>query len=163
MNATDPSRTLRAGISLLLLSLFLLQAVAVAPLYGGTTSMKKTKKELVSERLTRLFELCREHDHAAMASYLVYRGENKKRNWKDTYRYDGTEENKQVEWRCDYIRKLLLGYDSYEFGDVEIDTESEGEWVALEVTFKKGEEYKKMRFAFLKIKGKYSLGDMDTD
>lgn len=162
MYATERPRTIQTGISLLVLSLFLLQTLAVAPLHGGTTGMNKTKEELVKERLTELFELCRQHEHARMALYLVYRGEVKKRKWKDTYKYDGTEDNRQVERQCDYIRRLLLGYDSYEFGGVEIDQESEGEWVALEVTFRRGEERKEMRFAFLKIKGKYCLGDIDT-
>lgn len=163
MYATDSPHIFRAGISTLVLSLVLLQTLAVAPLHGSVTGMNKTKAELAKKRLAELFQLCRQHDHERLASYLVYRGEKEKRKWKDTYKYDGTDDNKQVEWRCDNIRKLLLGYDSYEFGDVEIDRESEGEWVALQVIFRKGEERRETRFAFLKIRGRYCLGDMDLD
>jgi hypothetical protein len=44
---------------------------------------------------------------------------------------------------------------------VRIEKESEGEWVALEVTFRKSGERRTRTFAFLKIKGKYCLGDID--
>lgn len=156
----------RTILSHLLLVGFLFSLIA-SPLghaYAlGNSPTRKGKEAQVRQRLSELFELCRARDYVQVASFLVYRGPSKKRVWKDTFNYNNRDEQPQVESVCNRIRDLLKGCEGHEFGEVRVERESEGEWVALEVTFKKGGERTKQVFAFLKVKGKYCLGDIDTD
>jgi hypothetical protein len=158
MHRTILSRILPAAISFLLLVPPFLEASS-----NSTTGATVSKETLVRRRLAELFELCRARDYVQAASYLVYRGDEKRRNWKDIYNYNNRDEQPPVEGVCTKIRDLLHGCDGQEYGSVRIEKESEGEWVALTVTFRKAGERTTLTFAFLKIKGKYCLGDIDTD
>ena len=128
---------------------------------GANTLAAKGKETLVRERLAELFELCRARDYVQAASYLVYHGEQKRRNWKDSFNFNNRDEQPPVESMCNRIRDLLHGSDGQEYGELKVEKESEGEWVVLEVTFRKSGKRMKGVFAFLKVKGKYCLGDID--
>jgi hypothetical protein len=115
----------------------------------------------VETRLTELFDLCKQGDMDAAASYFVYRGPDKSREWKDTFRASEPIEKAGVEEICRRIKGYLDESQGYVFGEVKVERESEGVWHALEVSFQKEGQSKKVIFAFLKIKGQFSIGDID--
>ncbi len=117
--------------------------------------------EAVKARLTELFDLCRRDDLEAAAAYFVYRGPDKSREWKDVLNSHDSEERAAVESLCGRIKNYLDESDGYEFGAVKVEREREGEWHALEVSFRQGEQTKKAIFAFLLIKGQFAIGDID--
>ena len=117
--------------------------------------------DTVEARLTELFELCRSDKMDEAAAYFVYRGPDKKREWKDTFRASDQVEKAGVGEICRRIKNYLDENQYYEFGEVKVQRESEGEWHALEVSFQKDGQTKKVIFAFLKIKGQYAIGDID--
>ena len=132
-----------------------------------TTQRKKPQgqdsesQETVETRLTRLFDICRSDKLEDAASFFVYRGEDKTREWKDTLRADNPLEKSALGELCRRIKGYLDESHGYSFDGVEVKKESEGEWHALEVSFQQGDKAKKVIFAFLLIKGQYAIGDID--
>ena len=119
--------------------------------------------EAVETRLTRLFDICKSNQFEDAASYFVYRGPDKSREWKDTLHADDPTEKGAAREICRRITGYLDESDSYSFGEVKVERESEGEWHALEVSFQlKGSGgAKKAIFAFLNINGQFAIGDID--
>lgn len=115
----------------------------------------------VETRLTELFGFCQSDDLGMAAPYFVYRGPDKAREWKDTMRADDPVDKGAVREICRRIKGYLDEGQSYSFGEVKVEKESEGEWHALEVTFQRGDKTQKATFAFLLIKGQFSIGDID--
>lgn len=118
--------------------------------------------EAVKTRLTELFGLCKTNGINSAASYFVYRGPDKSREWKDTYRAADPAERAAVQDGCARIKGHLDKSTGYTLGTVKVEKESEGEWHVLEVSFKQGEETKKVLFAFLPVKGQFAVGDIDN-
>jgi hypothetical protein len=119
------------------------------------------QREKVKERLLELFNLCKAGEHDKAAAYFVYRGPDKKREWKDVFKARDPQERKAVEGYCRRIKGYLDQSTGYGFGEFTISRESEGEWNVWEFIFKRGEQSRKVYFAFLKVKGKYAIGDID--
>jgi hypothetical protein len=115
-------------------------------------AQSKQKRDLV-----KLFQLCKDNDHRGAADYIVYRGSDETRKWKDTYDYDNETERYQVEQTCGRISSYLELAPDFVFREFKKDKESEGTWHIWEVLFGN----KKVYFALLKIKGRYCLGDID--
>jgi hypothetical protein len=120
----------------------------------------QTKKTLVKDRLVQLFELAKTDNYEEAATYIVYRGDDDSRKWKDTCNFKNENEQKYVTEVCRDIKYLLAGGGDYTFGKFKTETESEGTWYIWEVKFSKGET-KSAYFAFLYIKNNYSIGDID--
>ena len=118
--------------------------------------------EAVKTRLTELFGLCKTNGINSAASYFVYRGPDKSREWKDTYRAADPAERAAVQDGCARIKGYLDKSQSYTFGPVKVEKESEGEWHVIEVSFKQEAEEKKVIFAFLPVKGQFAIGDIDN-
>jgi len=117
--------------------------------------------EPVEMRLARLFDICRSDNLADAASYIVYRGEDKTREWKDTLQADEPADRAAIKGICWRIRSYLDDGSTYSFNGVRVKKESEGEWHALDVSFYQGGKTKKVIFAFLLIKGQFAIGDID--
>lgn len=126
-----------------------------------TPPSKRNNSEEVKARLTELFDLCRRDDLDAAAAYFVYRGPDDSRKWKDVYHASDSMERAEVKDICLRIKSYLDTSDGYEFGAIKVEREREGEWHALEVSFRQGNEKKKAIFAFLRIKGRFAIGDID--
>ncbi len=139
----------------LIARVFLVAALALS-LSAGTAERKPVKK-----RLTELFGLCRAGDFSAVAGYFVYRGPDKAREWKDTYRAADAAERAEVRDACARIKGYLDESRGYSLGPVKVERESEGVWHVIAVTFKQGAETKRAIFAFLPVKGQFSIGDID--
>lgn len=117
--------------------------------------------QTVKTRLIELFNLCRSGSADAAASYFVYRGADKSREWKDTFRAAAVDEKAEVADICRRIKGYLDASEGYSFGAVKVERESEGLWHVLEVSFRQGGQTKKVLFAFLRIKGRFAIGDID--
>ncbi|HEX8887634.1 MAG TPA: hypothetical protein VF779_00550 [Pyrinomonadaceae bacterium] len=129
--------------------------------------MKKTQEqdaaspEAVEIRLARLFDICRSDKPEDAASYIVYRGEDKTREWKDTLHADEPADKAAIVGICWRIKSYLDQSTNYSFDGVHVKKESEGEWHALDASFYQGEKAKKVIFAFLLINGQFAIGDID--
>jgi hypothetical protein len=145
------------------LAVALVIAFASSRQAGGNeaAAMQSSTDEALKTRLTEVFELCRSEDFAAAAAYFVYRGPDKNREWKDVLRASEAGEKAAVKALCRRIRSYLDDSDDHEFGRVKVKRESEGQWHALEVSFRRGEQTKKAIFAFLLIEEQFAIGDID--
>lgn len=95
------------------------------------------------------------------APYIIYRGDDKKRNWKDFADYSRPAEKKQVDEICERINRTTNQDSAYTITKYITETESEGTWHVLLVTYKKKGVEKTTAYAFLKIGNNYGLGDID--
>lgn len=139
------------------LTLFMLWASGSTP--GQQKRAAETKA--VKTRLAEVFNLCQSGNALEAAAYFVYRGADKSREWKDTFRASDAAEKAGVEEICRRIKGYLDASQRHQFGPVKVERESEGNWHVLEVTFQQGVQTKKVLFAFLTIKGRFSIGDID--
>jgi hypothetical protein len=116
----------------------------------------------VKKRLVELFNHCRRGDYRSAASYLVYRGDDTARKWKDVYNYDHPEDREYVDGFCKNMKLLLEVIDNrYTFTKFHVEKESEGEWLVWQMRFRFDGKQKTNTLACLKIKGEYCLGDGD--
>jgi hypothetical protein len=113
------------------------------------------------DAMAGLHKACLKNDLAKAAKHIVYRGkQDKSRQWKDTLDESDPDESLQVTVLCNRIRKYDKGAGNYQVTDYQSETESEGTWHIVTVKFPQLK--KKIKFAFLKIKGRYALGDIDA-
>ncbi|MES2774116.1 MAG: hypothetical protein V4722_08020 [Bacteroidota bacterium] len=127
----------------------------------------------VANTLTTLIMICKNVDFGdpktlgvgtfyKAAPYIVYRGEtDKARRWKDIANYSNPEEKKGVDEVCYRINQTVNQDSAYKFVKYFTEKESEGTWHIMVVSFIRKGVAKQAAFAFLKIKGKFALGDID--
>jgi len=120
-----------------------------------------SKSDKVKERLLELFELSQNDDYKSACSYIIYKGEDKTREWKDYLDENNSDELKDSKQICLRIKSYLIECSEYEFKKFSTETESEGEWCVWKVDLFTSGKIKTQYFCFLKIKGKYCLGDID--
>ncbi len=133
----------------------------------------KTDSLQLAKTLHELLTICRTVDFAdpkvkelgtfyKAAPYIVYRGDDKKRAWKVFADYTKTDEKKGVDEVCERINRTANQDSSgYKIIKYFTETESEGTWHVLMVTYKKKDVEKTTAYAFLKIGNKFGLGDVD--
>jgi len=119
-----------------------------------------SQSDAVGERLQKLFVLCFTDNYKTASKYIVYRGDDTSRNWKDVYNYYNENEKKAVVDVCTRIKNYLQNGGDYELTDFTEKDESEGTWYTWLVEFQRGDK-KKVYFSFLKIRKRYALGDID--
>lgn len=135
----------------ILFGLFLLQHITFAQ------KQDKTKSELQAVIL-KLQTAAKENNIPALCDLIVYDGEDKKRAWKRSL--DATIKADAFiaeDWKTE-IDEVFKDCTDISFSEVKKEKESEGIWYILHVTCK---EKPPVGFAFLKINGKYLLGDID--
>ncbi len=153
-------------ISKTLLSVFLLFTVFLAPsqLSFDSVQVVKTLHELLS--------VCKNVDFSdpkatsvgafyKAGPYIIYRGEDKTRAWKDFARYSNPNEKKEVDEVCFKINSTVNQDSSYKVIKYFTQKESEGTWLVVQVSYIKNGIEKKAVFAFLRIGDRYGLGDID--
>jgi hypothetical protein len=151
---------------LTLFVLFLLQAVSV----NGQDPLSDSAK--VARTLTELLDVCAKTTPAndnvqangnfyKAAPYIVYRGEDKKRQWKDISNYAVREERSAVDHICSRINGSVNQDKAYKLTGYQTQVESEGKWHVIMVSYTKNGKEKEAIFAFLKINGRFALGDID--
>ena len=95
------------------------------------------------------------------APYIIYRGSDEKRAWKDFANYSIAEEKKGVDAVCIRINESVNRDSSYRIVKYVTEKESEGKWHILMMSYIKNGAEKKTAFAFLKIGNRFGLGDID--
>ena len=96
-----------------------------------------------------------------VAPYIVYRGTNEKRAWKEPANYANEDEKKGVDEVCYRINSQVNQDTNYVVLDFNNGNEKEGKWYILTVSYVKKGQQKTSYFAFLRINGRYLLGDID--
>ena len=126
----------------------------------------------VSKTLYDLFNICKTVDFgdSALASsgilnkaatYIIYRGDDKKRSWKDFINYSNASEKIRVDEICMRINRTANQDSTFKIVKYFTETESEGTWHVLMVSYKKKGVEKTTAYAFLKIGKRFGLGDID--
>ena len=132
----------------------------------------KTDSTKAAATLKSLLSVCKNVDFAdpkttesgifyKAAPYIIYRGGDKKRAWKDFANYSNAEEKKGVDAVCIRINESVNRDSSYKIIQYITQKEGEGTWHILMVSYKKNNADKKAAFAFLKIGSRFGLGDID--
>jgi len=95
--------------------------------------------------------------------YVVYRGPDKEREWKDFANYSNPDERKNVDGVCVRINETINRSESYRFSRFLMGKRGGMTWYVWQVFYKEkeGDEEIEAIFAFLKIGGDYALGDID--
>lgn len=128
---------------------------------------------MLAKTLHELLMICRSVDFAdpkvselgifyKAAPYIIYRGEDKNRNWKYFPNYSKVDEKPGVDNVCERLNQTA-NQDSLGYKIVKYFTEkqSEGNWHVLLVNYKRKNVEKTTAYAFLKIGNKFGLGDVD--
>ena len=129
-------------------------------LFTVMSSSLYSQSEAVGERLNKLFVLCFTDNYKSAAKYIVYRGDDTSRAWKDVCNYYNDDEKQAVIEICKRIKNFLETGGDYELSEFSEGKESEGTWYTWLVEFQKGDK-RKVYFSFLKIGKRYALGDID--
>jgi hypothetical protein len=146
---------------LLLAILFLGSSLAVfsqpqPPAANGLpTAQQEVKKQIDS-----LLYFIKNKGTESFAGNTVYRGEDVNRKWKDVYNPANPEELKAAKEMLEKMKKALGGCFNKEFDVFQQKSQSEGGWYLY--TYACGAS-KRIKLAFLKINGKYALGDIDVE
>lgn len=150
----------------------LLFITAFASLSFAKAQNIQTDSAKTATTLKSLLSVCKNVDFAdpettktgmfyKAAPYIIYRGSDKKRAWKDFSNYNNTEEKKAVDAVCTRINESVNRDSVYKIVKYITEKESEGMWHILMVNYKKDGTEKKAAFAFLKIGNRFGLGDID--
>lgn len=126
-------------------------------LFVSVTQGQTQDEELSKKELEKIFNLCRLDKDYKLAQYVVYRGDDEARKWKDASHPKHDDEMKAVRKMKSSIKKYLAKGE-YTFEEFFQEEESEGVWNVWKVSF----NGKPVYFAMLKIKGKYAIGDIDS-
>ena len=150
----------RRRLVLLAVLLALVGSCAAESIFSGRPRAEKRDQQ-VKRGLKELFGLCQARDLRKAAAYCVYRGSDERRRWRDVYNPAEKDERAEVTQICARIRAYLDEGAGYEFVRFRTRRESEGEWYWWQVKFRRGKNVQKASFAFLRIRGRYLLGDID--
>jgi hypothetical protein len=114
----------------------------------------------VKKQIDSLVNFIKNKATESFAENTVYRGDDEKRKWKDVYDPAKAGELQAAKQVMEEMKKALAGCTYKEFDVFQQKAQSEGMWYVY--TFACGSS-KRIKFSFLKIKGKYALGDIDVE
>lgn len=95
------------------------------------------------------------------APFIIYRGDNNTRKWKDFCNYKELQEKVHVDEMCMKVTRGVYQDSTYSIEKYFTETESEGTWHVLMINYMRKGVAKKTAYAFLKVKGRFGLGDID--
>jgi len=118
-----------------------------------------TPQERAESAFERLTEACanQQGDYSGAEGLVLYTGSDADRKYKDFASAEG-QERQMLNSACYQISSMMRGGDGYTVTGYETETESEGAWHVLEVSFDSGES---AQVAFLDVDGRMGLGDID--
>jgi hypothetical protein len=152
--------------------IFLLSLLALLMSRSSRAQSGIADSTAVAGTLKTLFTICRNVDFNdpgiiqsgtfyKAAPYIIYRGDDKKRNWKDFADYSKADEKIRVNEVCARINRTANQDSAYKIVKYFTEKESEGTWHVLVVSYSKKGAQKTTAYAFLKIGKKFGLGDID--
>jgi hypothetical protein len=135
-------------------------------------TVKAQDSAKVAATLKQLLSICKNVDFSdsntqkkgmfyKAAPYIVYKGDNEKRKWKDVANYNDPKEKEQVDNVCLKINGSVNQDSAYKIIRYLTQTESEGKWYVLLISYTRKGKEKHAAYAFLKIKDRFALGDID--
>ncbi len=149
---------------------FLFIITAMISLSANAQSTKDSAE--VVKALKELLSICKNVDFGdpktsslgtfyKAATYIIYQGDDDKRRWKDFANYSNAEEKKRVDEVCYDINSTINQDSSYVITGFKTNKESEGMWYVLQVSYMKKDRKRNINFAFLKVKNRFGIGDID--
>lgn len=108
-----------------------------------------------------IYKAVKAGDKKLMHTYFVYRGEDEGRKWNDFYNPGNREEKTMLEKEWARLEMMFTGTTGYKVKKFYTESESEGVWNILVVTFEGTGSDEESTFAMLKIKDAYAIGDID--
>ena len=140
-------------------------------LVAQTKAKDSASAAKILKTLSHMIRLVNLHDTGSIlkgkldkvAPYIIYRGKDKKRNWKTFCVPANKEDRERIIEICRKINHLINLDSVYTIVKYHTKKESEGIWHALDITYHKMGEEKKIIFAFLKIGKRMGLGDISRD
>lgn len=113
--------------------------------------------------LVKIFQRARAEDPQGMAPYMLYRGNDKNRNWQVFAEMIVEEDRKHVERMARRIKRYMDESEGYSFQDFFTEEDRDGNfWYVWEVHFRQGPDKKICDFKFKQIDGAFGLGNIDT-
>jgi hypothetical protein len=127
-----------------------------------TPKASSEDKDACREAVETLLKIAGNGKNKDAASLLVYRGADKGREWKTTCDYVREEDQLFVDKTMAKLQVISAGLESHTFREFITEKEQEGVWYVwvTDMRYQDGSQDEKA-FAFLKIKGKFALGDID--
>jgi hypothetical protein len=139
------------------------QLILLAAIFclGTSTLRAQSDSAKVARAFQQLVDACKAKDKATAAKYILYTGNDKKKAFKTFVNFN-TKEGKEIvdEW-CRIIKRDIMEFEKYEITGFEVEKESEGTWYILKLSCTSDGEVTTMGVAFLKVNGKFGLGDID--
>jgi hypothetical protein len=151
---------------------FILFITGFASVSFAKAQHTQTDSSKAATTLQSLLSICKNVDFAdpettksgifyKAAPYIIYRGSDEKRAWKDFANYSNAEEKKGVDAVCTRINESVNRDSNYKIVKYVTEEESEGIWHILMINYIRNGAEKKAAFAFLKIGNCFGLGDID--
>ncbi|MBL7725100.1 MAG: hypothetical protein JNK27_13190 [Chitinophagaceae bacterium] len=95
----------------------------------------------------------------AFSLNIVYHGEDKVRNWKSPVNLNDAAENKMTADLMQKVKLVMNDCRDFSFDKISAEKESEGYWIVQPLNCGR----KIVRFAFLRVKDRLLLGDIDVE
>lgn len=96
---------------------------------------------------------------AEFGAFVIYHGEDENRNWKSPVNMSDSVESKMSTALMLEVKQAMSDCSNYSFDKIKSEKESEGYWIVQPI--KCGQKI--IRFAFLKVRDKLLLGDIDVE
>lgn len=134
---------------------------------AGTCNEEIEEKEKLSETLKEIImeirKGCVNNDYEYASKFIVYRGDDPNRKWKDVVNYMNPPEHSLVASVCSKLNKAFGTANHFDLAGYGSETESEGTWHSIRAMFVDNGQKRECTFSFLYIKDQYALGDIDFD
>ncbi len=149
--------------AVLALAAVLAAGLAVAACGGGKGKAKAvsaSSEDRVKARLVALFDLVRQDKTEEAAEFVLYRGADPARAWKDVSKPENPAEKDRVEGACAEI-KALLALGPPTFVKFQAHAEEEGLRLTWMVAFGTGKEAKTHSLSFFETPAGLALSEID--
>jgi hypothetical protein len=116
-------------------------------------------RESLKSQVNKLAELAKEENLDGFAEFAAYHGEDKERSWKSPVNMEHPEESVLAKKLMQEVKSAMSSCDDFIYEEIRAERESEGYWIVQPVRCKNRIIY----FAFLKIKDRLLLGDLNVE
>jgi len=128
---------------------------------GSKVILAQSAETGVKSALSDLFNYSKSKSYEKASALIVYDGEDKSRNQKDSFNSADKDELNQVKRVCKKIAALLDLSSKHEFGKFESKKEGAGDNYLIEVGFISGDQKLVTTFTFIKTDKGYLLSNIN--
>lgn len=135
-------------------------SLAESSLAKSMIEIKKPEfQQSLEKQVTQLIGWAKEDIINEFGNNVIYKGDDEGRSWKSAVNMADSSEKELAINTMHRVNEAMKDCSSFSFGKIEANRESEGYWIVQPVNCDK----KIIRFAFLKVKGKMMIGDIDVE